>query len=140
VLGGDSPPDRATDDFDNMEATYFRQPQNHFWVAEVNDRLVGMIGLIGHRSHVAVIRRLRVAPEWQETGIGRRLVKKALWHAWLHAAVKVVVDAPCESDRAIQFLAQIGFQYTRTRNKEGRNLIEFYPTLYARPQYAGTDA
>jgi hypothetical protein len=138
VLPGGGPADRSPADLDDMEATYFSQPESHFWVAQDNNRLVGMIGLIEREPHVAVIRQLRVARGWEDTGLCRRLVKTALRHSWLSGAVKVIIDAPCDANRAIQFLGQLGFQYTRARARDGRELVEFYPTLYARPHDAAT--
>jgi N-acetylglutamate synthase-like GNAT family acetyltransferase len=140
VLPGGGQADRSLDDLNRMEKTYFGRPQDHFWVAEANGRLVGMIGLVQRRPHVAVIRRLRVAPVWADTDLGRRLVKRALWHSWLHGAVKVVIDAPCDVNWAIRFLGELGFRYTCVRNRDGRDQIDFYPTLYAKPHYAAMGA
>jgi GNAT superfamily N-acetyltransferase len=140
VLAGGGAVDCSTDDFDAMETTYFRQPQDHFWVAQINDQLVGMIGLTQQRPNIAVIRRLRVAPDWQGTDLCPRLVKTALWHSWVHGAVKVVIEGPCSSGRAIEFLGAIGFQCSRSRSGQGCDLVELYPTLYGRPPYEAAPA
>jgi hypothetical protein len=140
VLPGGRPADRSPADLDDMEVTYFGQPESHFWVAEDNHRLVGMIGLVEREPHVAVIRQLRVAPGWEDTGLCRRLVKKALWHSWLSGAVKVIIDAPCDANRAIRFLGQMGFQCTRACARDKRDLLELYPPLYTRPHYAAAGA
>jgi N-acetylglutamate synthase-like GNAT family acetyltransferase len=129
LIGGHSI-DETTDDYADMKAAYFRRPQDHFWVAEAGGQVIGMIGLVEKRPHIGVIRRLRVAPAWQEPRTIRRLVKTAVRHCARQGGLKVVVDAPCNSRRAIRFLGDLGFQYTRTRNTEGRDLIEFYLNLY----------
>lgn len=138
VLPGGRPANRSPVGLDDMEVTYFGRPQDHFWVAEIDGLLVGMVGLIERESHVAVIRQLRVAPGWEDTGLCRRLLQRALRHSWVSGAVKVIIDAPCDANRAIRFLGQMGFQYTRARARDGRELVEFYPTLYARPHDAAT--
>ena len=120
----------SSDNFADMRSAYFSRSQDHFWVAEARGRIVGMIGVVEKRPHVAMIRRLRVAPSSREAGIARRLVTTALRHCRQHDALKVILDAPCQSRRAIQFLGDLGFQYSRTCQMDGRNLIEFYLSPY----------
>jgi N-acetylglutamate synthase-like GNAT family acetyltransferase len=130
VLMGGSSIDECTGDYVDMQATYFRRPQDHFWVAEAKGQVVGMIGLTEQRPQVAVIRRLRVALAWQDTDLARRLVLTALRHCACHGGLKVIIDAPCDSRRAISFLNELGFQLTRIRKTGGRDLLEFYLNLY----------
>ena len=51
-------------DVENIPEAYFDSEQNHFWVAEVDGRVVGMIGVAEESDHKAEIRRLRVETTW----------------------------------------------------------------------------
>ena len=130
VPGGASLVDPPTGEFADMQGVDTRRSQDRIWVAEAGREVVGMVGLIEERPGVAVIRRLCVAPTWQNTDLTRRLVLAALRHRRCGGALKVILDTPCDSDRAIRLLGDLGFQYTRTRNESGRELIEFYLNLY----------
>jgi GNAT superfamily N-acetyltransferase len=52
--------------------------RDRLWVAELDGRLVGSIGIVGREAGAAQLRWLLVAPEARGTGLGRRLVGDAL--------------------------------------------------------------
>ncbi len=133
VLSDSRPIDPTTHDFEDMETAYFSRPEDHFWVAEVQGELIGMIGVAKLGRHIETIRRLRVTHAWQDTDLVFWLVKVALDHCRHHGVLKVVLDAPCRPRRAVGFLQRLGFQYTRTHDRDSRDVMEFYINLYERP-------
>ncbi|MDX1682839.1 MAG: GNAT family N-acetyltransferase, partial [Phycisphaeraceae bacterium] len=118
---------------------YLDQPHNGFWVAEIDGEVVGMIGVSVEDNHVAEIRRLRVQPDWQAAGstVPATLIETTLAHCKHHGALKVVLDTRFERDAALDTFDRFGFQHTRTRNVQEKDLLEFYLDLYRqerRPQ------
>lgn len=125
----------AATDLDHIEDVYLRRPQDHFWVAEIDGQVIGSIAITEHDKQIGHVRRLRVDPGWKTphgSEIARILIRKATHHAREHDCLKLVLHTPVDDDRAIAFLHQLGFEYTRTRQLRGRHLLEFYIDLYAR--------
>jgi len=117
-------------DVENITQAYFDTEQNHFWVAEVDGQVGGMIGVAEEADHKAEIRRLRVDAAWQHTAIASRLVESALLHCQTHGYLKVVLDTRFQEDQAMDLFQRFGFQHTRTREAEDKDLLEFYLDLY----------
>jgi len=135
LTGVPDPLDPATD-LDHIEEVYLKRPQDHFWVAEVNDQVIGSVAVMEDDKQIAHIRRLRVDPAWKTWGggeVARVLIQKATHHARQHDSLKLVLHTPIDDNRAILFLHQLGFEFARARQIRGRHLLEFYLDLYARP-------
>jgi len=133
VLSRNRQIDPTTLDFEDMGAAYFSRPEDHFWVAETAEGLIGMIGVAKLGRHIQTIRRLRVRHTWQETDLVFWLVKVALDYCRHHGVLKVILDAPCRPRRAVWFLRRLGFQYARTHGRDNRDVMEFYLNLYESP-------
>jgi GNAT superfamily N-acetyltransferase len=116
-------------DIENIQEAYFSTPDDHFWVAEHEGKVLGMIG-VARDGHTAEIRRLRVDKEWQHTTLGARLVELALNHCKEHGELKVVLDTRFERDYVMELFARFGFHHTRTKNLHGKDILEFYVDLY----------
>lgn len=121
-------------DIDNVKHAYFEEPSNHFWVAEVEGQVLGMIGVARDQEHTAEIRRLRVDKAWQHTNIGAELLKTALRHCRHHAYLKIVLDTRFEQSAALDLFDRVGFQHTRTKSLHGKDLLEFYLDIYRQPE------
>ncbi len=130
LLAGHIAPNDTGADIENMQAAYFDDPRHHFWVAESQNRIVGMIGVVTDLEHTAEIRRLRVEKALQDTPIAGRLVEMALAHCKQHAYVKVVFDTRFEHEEALDLFDRFGFQHTGTKPVQGKQLLEFYLDLY----------
>jgi len=103
-----------------------------FWVAEHPEAgLVGMIGVWSARDHHGQVRRLLVHPEHRQRGIGTRLVEAALRFCADRGYVKVVLDTEVDQSAAISLFKRCGFQHTRTRRKDEREVLDFYMDLYS---------
>ncbi len=130
LLQGQIAPNDTGADVDNIEQAYLEDETIHFWVAEVDGQVLGMIGVAREREHTAEIRRLRVDPQWQRTNLASTLVETALAHCQHHSYLKVVFDTRCDPDTTMDLFDRFGFQHTRTRETEEKDLLEFYLDLY----------
>lgn len=132
VLTGRINPFEHPVDLDDIAATYLQRPQDHFWVAESGRSVIGMIAISEDRERVAHLRRLRVAPSWQrDSRVAIELVRTAISHARLHGCLKLVFHTSLDSDKAVELLRRLGFQFASIRDIGNRHVIEFYDDLYA---------
>lgn len=129
LLSGEHDANDSGADLDFMEEAYFSDPRDHFWVAELDGRIVGTIG-VAHEEAIAQVRRLRVAPELQHTSLAVELLDTALRHCRTHGFLKVVLDTHMDATRAIALLDECGFQFARNKNVGGKDLLEFYFNIY----------
>ncbi len=130
LLAGQLAPNDTGADIENMIEAYFTDPANHFWVAQVDDQIVGMIGVARDEGHTAEIRRLRVDPKFHQTDIASRLLELAVAHCKHHGYLKVVFDTRFEREGAVDMFDRFGFQHTRSKALQGKEQLEFYLDLY----------
>ena len=134
LLAGQIAPNDTGADIENIRDAYLTEARNHFWVALMDDQVVGMIGVDHDQQHTAEIRRLRVDKPWQDTPIAERLMETALTHCKRHGYLKVVLDTRFDPNSVLDLFDRFGFQHTRTKNLYGKELLEFYLDLYRQPK------
>ena len=134
LLAGQIAPNDTGADIENIHEAYFEDERHHFWVAEKDGQVVGMIGVASDEPHTAEIRRLRVLGEHQDTGIAAQLLRTAVDHCKHHGYLKIVLDTRFERDAALHLFDKLGFQHTRTKSMHGKDLLEFYLDLYRQPK------
>jgi len=136
LLAGQIAPNDTGADVENIPEAYFDQDRHHFWVAEVEGEgaVVGMIGVASDEPHTAEIRRLRVAPSYQDSAIPARLLETAVNHCKHHGYLKVRLDTRFERHQALNLFDRVGFQHTRSKSVQGKELLEFYLDLYRDPE------
>jgi len=134
MLAGQLAPNDTGADIENIRGAYFDSDQNHFWIAELDGQVLGMIGVAADLEHTAEIRRLRVDKASQDSPIAERLLETSLSHCKGHSFVKVVFDTRFERDAALDLFDRFGFQHTRTKPVHGKELLEFYLDLYRHPK------
>ncbi len=130
LLAGQLAPNDTGADIENMIEAYFADLANHFWVADLDQKIVGMIGVARDENHTAEIRRLRVDPRFQQSDIAARLLETAIAHCKKHGYLKVVFDTRFERDEALGMFDRFGFQHTRSKALHGKEQLEFYLDLY----------
>ena len=130
LLEGLITPNDTGADIDNIAEAYFDEPRHHFWVAEAEGEVVGMIGVGSDEPHTAEIRRLRVFPEHQCTPAAELLLESALNHCKDNGYLKIRLDTRYEKNLATDHFERLGFQLNRTRPSPGKELLEFYLDLY----------
>ncbi len=103
TIGGDNPGLQ----FDEHLA---RVGAERIWLAEEDNRVVGMVGLIPENHDGSPeIEPIVVVPEARGTGVGRRLVEHVLEMARTLGVRDVVVSAVGRNAEAIRFYHEMGF-------------------------------
>ena len=133
LLAGQIAPSDTGADIENIQDAYFADPASHLWVAELDGKVVGMIGVVRQPDHTAEIRRLRVNKRWQQTSIGGQLMETALAHCKHHGYLKVVLDTRFDPAAVVDLFDRFGFQHTRTKTVEGKEQLDFYLDIYRHP-------
>jgi GNAT superfamily N-acetyltransferase len=134
-LAGHSVPNDTAADLDNIHQTYLNDERVHFWVAEHEGRIVGMVGVTAEGTHMAEVRRLRVDPDFRGRQIAVRLMETVLPFCRMHGYLKVVFDTHMEEDRETrEMFDRFAFQHNRTRVVGGKEIQEFYLDLYREPK------
>jgi GNAT superfamily N-acetyltransferase len=65
------------DDLADISASYLNEPGGHFWVADVDGQIKGMVGIQRRTQEEAELRRMSVASDSRRHGIGSRLLETA---------------------------------------------------------------
>jgi ribosomal protein S18 acetylase RimI-like enzyme len=133
LIGGKISDNDTGFDIDGIEAAYMKNG-NHFWVAEAEGKVVGMIGVQHHDEGTGEIRRLRVHPDYRRRGIGGALVETAVRFCREQNYLKVTLDTFMERDPAIRLFEQFKFRHYRTKTFGEKELVYFYLDLYATDQ------
>lgn len=134
LLGGYIADNDTGADIENIAEAYLNAERSNFWVAVLEGKVVGMVGVAEDEPDVAEIRRLRVEPSLQHQGIGIRLMEEALGFCRHHGYLKVRLDTRLEKGRATELFERFAFQHHRTRDVPGKELLEFYLDLYREPK------
>ena len=64
-------------DLADIQHHYIEPAGSCFWVASINGRVVGMVGIQRRDAHTGELRRMGVEIDWRRQGIARRLLKTA---------------------------------------------------------------
>jgi ribosomal protein S18 acetylase RimI-like enzyme len=130
LLEGLIAPNDTGADIDNIVEAYFDEPRHHFWVAEIEGAVVGMIGVGSDEEHTAEIRRLRVDPRHQNEPVAQALLDEALNHCKSSGYLKIRFDTRLEKTLTTDLFERLGFHLNRERPAPGKALLEFYLDLY----------
>lgn len=103
------------------------------WVAELDGHVIGMVGVERVDAGIAHLHHLRVESGWRGCGIARALVDTAARYARDLGCLKLLLEAEILTERAIQVLHRLGFQYVGDRDEGNQRLLQFYLDLYRRP-------
>ncbi|HTV49151.1 MAG TPA: GNAT family N-acetyltransferase [Phycisphaerae bacterium] len=117
--------------FSRISETYLSRPQDHFWVAEADGKVIGTVAICEDEPSVAHLHWLRVDQQWQfDNRVALRLVETAAKHARQYGYLKLIVHTRVDAAKAIEFFEHRGFEFNRARNVEGTPRLEFYLHLY----------
>lgn len=131
LIGGTLKENDPGADIDDINAAYFSEPGNHFWVAEnTAGEVVGMIGVLGQEQGVGEIRRLRVRQDHRRRGIGSKLLETAIQFCHNNGHVKISLDTYIEREPALRLFDKFHFKHQRTRIIGGKELLYFYLDIY----------
>lgn len=145
LTGSRKPLDPAMD-LGQIEELYLRRPQDHFWVIEIQGEVIAMVGVREEEPQIGHVRRLRVDPTFGTPvrhELAQILLRKAAEHAREHEFLKLVLHkyTAAHDEEAAAVLHQLGFEFNRAKDLDGRHLLEFYLNFYERvepPPSGGT--
>jgi N-acetylglutamate synthase-like GNAT family acetyltransferase len=116
---------------ERIEESYFSRPQDHFWVAEANGKVIGTVAIYEVESQIVCLHWLRVDRQWwPDKRVVVRLVETAAKHAREHDCLKLIIQTSVDAARAIEFFEHRGFEFNRARLVDGHPRLEFYRHLY----------
>lgn len=135
VIEGQVPQNDTGADIDNFQAGYFSdEGGSSFWVATHEDTVIGMVGVQKIAENSAEVRRLRVRKGHRRHGVGTQLMESALGFCRDKGYLKIVLDVRIERGPAITMFEKFGFVLSRSREIDGRKMLDFYLDLYREPQ------
>lgn len=135
LIEGHVPINDTGADIDNLAEGYFNdEGESAFWVSTYRDEVVGMIGVQRIEPNCGEMRRLRVKQGYRRHGIGTMLLEHGLNFCRQHGHLKVILDVRIEREPAIKLFEKCGFILSRSREADGRKLLDFYLDLYREPQ------
>ena len=98
------------DDLADIPSHYLNEPGSHFWVAEQDGQLRGIVG-IQRRDHAeAELRRMSVATESRRQGIGWKLLQTAEAFCREHGYQRIRLTTVDLLQPAIAMYQQFGYQ------------------------------
>ena len=130
LLGGQLASNDTGFDIDDIRLAYFSNPNSHFWVADADGQIIGMIGVQQLEPGIGEIRRLRVHTEFRRRGVGSSMLQRALEFCRDRGMLKVTLDTYIEREPALKLFEKFNFRHDRTRESAGKQLLFFYLDLY----------
>lgn len=106
------------------------------WVAEADDRIAGFAVGSEVAGGVSHIYQVRVHGQYRGRDLDRHLARAAAERALDGGCLKVVLHNPGRVERACEVMGNLGFVFSRRRDRDGEVCLEFYLDLYAMPAAA----
>ncbi|XP_073418944.1 probable N-acetyltransferase camello [Dendrobates tinctorius] len=109
-------------DLQNIEESYMLRKNACFWVAEVNGRVVGMVGVqpVEDSPHDVVLRRLSVAKDQRHKGIATSLCRHVIDFARQRGYKHVTLNTSTIQHGAHQLYLNMGFRKVRAKPVSSR--------------------
>ena len=123
-------------DIDDIDSAYMKPHGNHFWVAESEGKIVGMIGVI-LSDGTGEIRRLRVADGYRGHKLGSTLLENSVRFCRENNYLKVALDTHIDRETALKIFEAQHFKLGTTRTYNGKDLMVFYLDLYSGESKSG---
>ena len=102
-------------DLKDIEESYMSIQQSHLWVAELNGRVVGMVGLIHEENFEQGVYELKcmyVVLNCRKKGIARNLINELISHAKTYSIKLVILKTTSTLVPAIQLYMKNGFTFS----------------------------
>jgi N-acetylglutamate synthase-like GNAT family acetyltransferase len=111
---------------------------NRFWIAELDDRLIGCVILSTADPNVAHLFGLCVeSASGARDAILKRLGETAVADAWETGYLKLVIHTDHSPEKLSGTLRQLSFEFSREAWLDGTHVLEFYQDIYHRPDSDG---
>jgi len=98
------------DDLADISASYFKEPGGHFWVAEIDGQIKGIVGIQRRTREEAELRRMSVAADSRRHGIGGKLLETAEAFCWEKGYQRIRLTTVSLLQSAIALYRKHGYQ------------------------------
>lgn len=113
------------EDLADIPGNYLNLPRNHFWVADLDDQVKGMVGVQQRSSEQAELRRMSVAGDTRRQGIGGRLLGMVEQFCREQGYSQIYLATVTHLVPAISMYVKDGYQLTGEDNY-GRMAVQHY--------------
>ena len=104
------------DDLADITGQYLDSESNHFWVAEADGRIVGMVGVQGRGEEEAELRRMSVALDSRRQGIGVGLLETVQGFCREKGYQRLRLTTVSQMTAAIAMYRKFGFRLVGEEN------------------------
>ena len=105
------------------------------WVAEADDRLIGMAVVSIESRALAHLMYLHVAGHsMSHERAAKALAEIAIRNAWDAGYLKLIVHTQIPASQVIPYMHELGFEFARTHFSGSQRVVEFYRNLYEPPR------
>ena len=113
---------------------------NRFWVAEMDDRMIGCVILSTADSNVGHLFGLCVeSASDARDAVLKSLGETAVADAWEAGYLKLVIHTDHSPEQLSGTLHQFSFEFSREAWLDGTHVLEFYQDIYHRPDSPGIE-
>ncbi|KAG8453351.1 hypothetical protein GDO86_000112 [Hymenochirus boettgeri] len=118
------------EDLKDIETFYVMSNNSCFWVAEINGKVIGMVGAkpTQNTKDELELRRLSVAVDHRMQGVAEALCMKVIGFAEQHGYKHVILNTSVIQPAARRLYERIGFENTNVKVPKFTNLSHFYYT------------
>lgn len=102
-----------TSDLSDIEKHYMKAEGSHMWVAEINEEVVGTVGLlqtVNHKLGTAELQRMSVLSSCRGKGIGKKLLNKVIHFARENGHKRIILSTTSVQSPAIRLYRSAGFK------------------------------
>jgi RimJ/RimL family protein N-acetyltransferase len=111
-LGIISPSDIPIDDEDLQNIPAIYHSRSNFWVAIKGNNVIGTVGIKEINKNTAKLKRMFVNKEFHGSGLGQRLLDKAIKFAKDQKYQKIILNSHPQMKRSHRFYEKNGFKKT----------------------------
>ena len=105
------------------------------WVAEAEERLIGMAVLSIDSQTLARLTYLHVASDYpRHVPAATALAETAIRKAWDAGCLKLAIHTPVPANHLAQYMHDLGFEFARAHSSGSQRVLEYYRNLYQLPR------
>src|SRR5262245_2482078 len=116
--------DEKNPDLNDIAASY---AEGIFFVARLNERIVGTGALLPIDSHACEIKRMSVAADLRRHGVGRLVLQELIECAKRQSFQRIILETTSTWQDAVAFYVGNGFRITHHQEGDTYFLLELHP-------------
>jgi GNAT superfamily N-acetyltransferase len=108
---------------------WYEQSGGGFWIAEAEDRQIGMVGVERVDEETARLRQMRVTARWRKQGVGRLLLETVEGFGLDNGYHRLILDTNALQTDAHRLYEAVGFTRTGERTIGPRRVFDYAKEL-----------